>query len=71
MKSLTCMFHMMTNDSGQQKLTCHVTLTLWSDVGLFYQCKCYFHHANIQIDRLHWPTMAREYGTSVKNNFSF
>ena len=54
MKCLTCMFHMMANDSGQQKIKCHVRLPLWPDVRLFYQCKCYLHHANIRIYGLHY-----------------
>ena len=65
------MFHMITNDSGQQKVTCHAPLPLWPDVRLFYQCKCYLHHTNIRSYRLHWPTKAREYNTLVKNNFHF
>ena len=47
------MFRMMTNDYGQQKLKYHVPLPLWPDVGLFYQGKCYLHHTNIHVYRLH------------------
>ena len=48
-EKLTCIVCMMTNDFGQQHVKCNVPLPLWPDVGLFYQCKCYLNHTNIQI----------------------
>ena len=50
-------------------LKSHVPSPLWPDVGLFYQCKRYLHHANIRIYKPHWPTMVREYSILEKNNY--
>ena len=61
MKSLICTSHMLTDDYKLPNLKSHAPSPLWPDVGLFYQCKRYLHHANIQIYKPHWPTMVREY----------
>ena len=66
MKSLIYKSHMLTDDYKLPNLKSHVPSPLWPDVGLFYQCKRYLHHANIQIYKPHWPTMVREYGILEK-----
>ena len=60
---------MLTDDYKLPNLKSHAPSPLWPDVGLFYQCKRYLHHANIQIYKPHWPTMVREYSILEKNNF--
>ena len=52
-------------------LKSHAPSPLWPDVGLFYQCKRYLHHANIRIYKPHWPTMVREYSILEKIIFYF
>ena len=71
MKSLICKSHMLTDDYKLPNLKSHVPSPLWPDVGLFYQCKRYLHHANIRIYKPHWPTMVREYSILEKNNIIF
>ena len=62
MKSFICI--LQTNVLGQQ-VKCHVPLPFWPNVELFCQCRCYLHHENIWIYKLHWPAKARENDTSV------
>ena len=71
MKSSICMSHMLTDDYKLPNLKSHVPSPLWPDVGLFYQCKRYLHHANIRIYKPHWPTMVREYSILKKIIFYF
>ena len=66
MKSLICTSHMLTDDYKLPNLKSHAPSPLWPDVGLFYQCKRYLHHANIRIYKPHWPTMVREYSILEK-----
>ena len=69
MKSLTCMVHMMTNDSGRQKVKCHVPLPCDQMPNCFTNVNVMsLDPANIRIYR---PPYSKCYCAISRFNFSY